>query len=38
MLDGYADEDFGTGIAGLGLGDADGGFIDFVEEVDAFVD
>ena len=38
LLDGYADEDFSAGIAGLPLTDLDGGFVDFVEEGDAFVD
>jgi hypothetical protein len=38
LLDGYADEDFSTGCSGLPLTDLDGGFVDFVEEGDAFVD
>ena len=38
FLDGYGDEDFSAGLTGLPLADVDGGFVDFVEEVDAFVD
>jgi len=38
LLNRNTDQYFCAGLAGLPLTDVDGGFVDFVEEGDAFVD